>query len=108
MAVLTVFGFGWLTGIGMVDWVRVTPSSTPFLGPLPLPTVLFAGGLVLGAVLAVTARSVMTTAARQRREAVSGQVHDAVAALATRRVLAPVAAVLDDHRTARQSLDVVG
>lgn len=108
VAALTVFGFGWLTGIGMVDWVRVTHSSPPFLGPLPLPTVLFAGGLVLGAVLAVTARWMVTTAARQRREVVSGQVHEAVAALATHRVLAPVAAVLDDHRTARQSLIAAG
>ncbi|MEJ2579239.1 MAG: 50S ribosome-binding GTPase [Kineosporiaceae bacterium] len=108
VAVFTVFGFGWLAGLGVIDWVRVTPSSTPAFGPVPLPTALFLGGLVLGIVLAVVARTMVTAGARKWTEDVAARIQTAVGDLAVRRVLSPVAQVLHDHRAVRRALDSAG
>ncbi len=108
IAALTVIGFAWLVGIGIVDWVRVSPYTPPFIGSIPLPTALFLGGLLIGGLLAVAARILLVRGARQRRDEIAGRLNEAVSELAWSDVLAPVGAVLTDHRAAREALAAVG
>jgi GTPase Era involved in 16S rRNA processing len=108
IAALTMLGFVWLVGIGIVDWVRVSTYTPPFIGSIPLPTALFLGGLLIGGLLAVVARVLLIQGARQWREEIAARLNESVSELAWAHVLAPVAAVLADHRTAREALASVG
>ncbi len=105
---IAMFGFIWLVVIGVVDWVRVSAYTPPFVGPLPVPTAMLVVGLLVGAGLAVVARTMTLRGAVARREAVTTQTQQAVQDLTWSRVLAPVAAVLADHRTVRESLEAIG
>jgi GTP-binding protein EngB required for normal cell division len=97
-------GFAWLALIGVLDWVRSAPSHVPFLGPLPMPTALLFGGLLIGGLLALGSRVVVDVSARRHRQRLAGQLRVAVTEIATVWVLDPVRDVLSDHREARESL----
>jgi hypothetical protein len=71
---------------------------------MPVPTLMLVGGLVLGAVLGALVRLWAGAGARRRGARVRARLHEAVAEVAHRRVLDPVAAVLADHRAAREAL----
>ena len=88
----------------MLRWTGKARPSTPYVGPVPLPTLLFVGGLVLGAALGLLGAWLVRRGARRRRGRAVEELRSAVAQVAWDRVVAPVAAVLEDHRTARESL----
>src|SRR4051794_41472069 len=99
-----VVGFGWLVVLGLLRWKGSVPPATPHLGSVPLPTALFAGGLVLGAMLGWAASALARRGARRRRADAVEQLRAAVGDVAWEGVMAPIAGVLDEHRTARQAL----
>jgi hypothetical protein len=74
---------------------------------VPVPTLLLVAGLVLGLLLGAVVRAVAVRTARRRAERARRRLLDAVAVVARDRVTAPVRAVLADHRSAREALDVV-
>jgi GTP-binding protein EngB required for normal cell division len=104
LATCAVVGFGWLVVLGLLRWQGSVPPATPHLGSVPLPTALFAGGLVLGALLGWAASALARRGARRRRADAVEQLRAAVGDVAWERVMAPIAGVLDEHRTARQAL----
>ena len=104
LAVAAGIGFVWLALIGVLRWAGRARPSTPYVGPVPLPTLLFVGGLVLGAALGLLGAWLVRRGARRRRGRAVEELRSAVAQVAWDRVIAPVAAVLEDHRTARESL----
>ncbi len=104
LALAAVVGLVWLVALAVMGWLRLPEPATPYLGPLPWPTLLLVGGLVLGALLAAVVRAVAGPASRRRGERVRRRLADAVAAVARERVLAPVEAVLADHRATREAL----
>ncbi len=97
-------GFGWLATLGIMSWLRLPEVGTPYVGPFPLPTLLFLGGLLGGLLLAVLGRGLVRRGARRRRAAVEEELRAAVARVAWVRVVAPVAEVLDDHKATREAL----
>lgn len=101
----TVAGLVWLTVLGVIGWLQLPQIDTPKLGALPLPFLLFAGGLVLGLLAAWLARSLARVGARRRRTVVDARLREAVGGVATQRLVLPVVDVLDRHRTTRSSLD---
>ena len=107
LACATVLGFGWLAGIGVMDWVQTAPSDVPFLGPVPLPTALLIGGLVLGGLLTAGGAALVNAGARRRRKWLADQIDVAVAEVARVWVLTPVSEVLADHAEVRESLTAV-
>jgi GTP-binding protein EngB required for normal cell division len=104
LAACTVVGFLWLVVLGVVHWVGSSRPDTPYLGSVPLPTVLFAGGLLLGALLGSAASSLVRRGARKRRAEAVEQMRGAVGDVAWQRVIGPIAAVLEQHRSAREAL----
>ncbi|MGH8773985.1 MAG: ABC transporter, partial [Jiangellaceae bacterium] len=100
LAALVVGGL-WLVALGVVAWLRLPDIPTPEWGAVPLPTLLFLGGLVAGVGLAVIAAIAARIGARRSAEAVRHTLREAVGAAADEIVIAPVTADLDRYRSFR-------
>lgn len=103
LAALAVVGFGWLALLGLLAFLSVD-VGTPSVGAVPVPHLLLGVGLVGGLLLTLVAHRVAVAGATRRRMAVASQLRDAVQDAAWSHVIAPVAEVLNDHRTAREAL----
>jgi hypothetical protein len=100
----TVVGFAWLAALGVLRWTGSAPPDTPYLDSVPLPTALFAGSVLLGALLGWAASSLVRRGARRRRAEAVDDMRTAVGEVAWQLVVAPVVAVLEQHRAVRQAL----
>ena len=104
LALAAAVGLVWLAALAVMGWLRLPEPSTPDVGPLPWPTLLLVGGLLLGFLVGVVVRAVAGPASRRRGERVRRQLTDSVAAVGRQQVLAPVERVLGEHRAAREAL----
>jgi GTP-binding protein EngB required for normal cell division len=104
LALAAAVGLGWLVALAVMGWLRLPEPSTPYVGPLPWPTLLLVGGLLAGFLIGVVARVVAGPASRRRGDRVRRALSASVAAVARERILAPVQQVLADHRTTREAL----
>ena len=102
-----ILGGAWLLVLALLGALRLPEPRTPYVGWLPLPTLLLLAGLVLGLLLGVVVRAVASAAARGRGRRARARLLDAVAGVATARVTGPVRGVLADHRATREALEVV-
>lgn len=80
----------------------------PKIGIISMPTVLFLGGLVLGPILALLARSMIASAALRARTRVRSALSDAITVVARERVVAPTRAELGAYVDVRDALRRVG
>jgi hypothetical protein len=101
--VAAVVGAGWLVALAVVGWLRLPEIGTPDWGPLPMPTALLLGGVLLGILLAVASRVAARIGANRRAEAVRKTLGAAVASAAEAIVVAPVDAEIDRYRSFRQA-----
>ena len=99
-----MLGLVWLVVLGVVNWLRLPDIRTPDLGPIPVPTALLVGGLVLGFLLGLAVRMMAGNLARARRARAAARLDTAIAAVAQQRVIEPVAAVVAAHRRTREAL----
>jgi hypothetical protein len=102
-----ILGGAWLIVLALLGALRLPEPRTPYVGWLPLPTLLLLAGLVLGLLLGVVVRAVASAAARHRGARARARLLDAVAGVATTRVIGPVREVLADHRATREALEAV-
>jgi len=100
---MAVIGLVWLVLIGLLSFLQMDVGS-PHLFGLPLPALLLVLGLLLGGALTLGGRILARQGAQRRRMAVASQMRDAVQDVAWTHVVAPVAEVLVDHKTVRESL----
>jgi GTP-binding protein EngB required for normal cell division len=105
LAFIAVLGFLWLAVLVVMGWLALPDMDTPRVGPLPYPLLMFAGGLLLGLALAALARTLGRTGARRRGQQIRRRLTDQIAEVARERIVGPVRAVLERHRTTRESLD---
>jgi hypothetical protein len=96
-----------ISAVGLVWWLLglVAGVPSPSIGGAGLAGLMLVDGIGLGAVLAVASRWFVHTGAQRRGARVGAQLRAVVNAVAVERVIAPVAAVVIDHRTVRQALD---
>jgi hypothetical protein len=102
-----VLGGAWLLVLALLGALRLPEPHTPYVGWVPLPTLLLVAGLVLGLLLGVAVRVLAGGAARRRGRRARSRLLEAVAVVARDRVTGPVDAVLADHRATREALDAV-
>jgi hypothetical protein len=105
LALVAVLGLGWLVVLVVLGWLALPDVSTPSLGPVPYPLLMFVGGVVLGIALAALARYLAVVGSRRRGQLIRSRLLEAVSGVAAERIVAPVRAVLARHRETREALD---
>lgn len=88
--VAAVAGLGWLGVLAALGYFQLPVPEVPRVEGWPVPTVLVAGGALLGVVLALAARTLAGMAAGARARAARRRLEAAVDAVARDLVVAPV------------------
>ncbi|MDN4643445.1 GTPase [Arthrobacter sp. PsM3] len=91
LALLTALGgFAWLGVLAALGYFQLPVPQVPLVAGWPVPTVMIAGGALLGIVLAVLAKFIAAAAARARGAAARKRLKASVAAVAAKLVVEPV------------------
>lgn len=102
LGAVAVVGLLWMALYGLFDAMgQELPGA---LGTFPLAVAAGVGGLVAGLLLRLFSRWWLAGGAAHRRDELQGRLRDAVADVATLRVVAPIRSVLARHRETRQVL----
>lgn len=83
-------GLGWLGVLAGLGYFQLPVPEVPRVQGWPVPTVLVAGGVLLGIVLGLAARFIAGAAARARASAARRRLNASVAAVAQDLVVEPV------------------
>jgi len=100
-------GLGWLLVGYVVRLLSLPELRYPKVGAVPLPTLLFLGGLLAGLLLALLLRPVVDWGARRARRRAEQRLRASITEVAREHVVAPVREVLNTYAQAREALTVV-
>lgn len=107
LVVAAVVGGAWLAGLQVLDYLMMPVPITPMLGEVPWPTVLIAGGLGLGALLALLSMGAARLGGSRRAGRVAHRLREAVARTIERKLVGPLRTELTDYQYFRESLATV-
>jgi GTP-binding protein EngB required for normal cell division len=105
LATLALLGLVWLVAYAVFSWLGLPKIRTPDVGPVPVPTALLVGGLLLGFLLGAAVRFIAARKARARRARAARRLDDAIADVARKEIMQPVIGVLEAHRRTREALE---
>jgi hypothetical protein len=106
LAITAVAGFVWLAVLFVLGWLQMDALfETPTWGPVPVPALMFLGGLLAGVLLAALARFLAAIGGRRRARTMERRLRTSIETVATETVVDPTRAVLDRHRRTRELLD---
>jgi len=94
-------GLLWLAALALAGYLRLPEPGTPMWGPIPAPSALLMGGVAAGLLLALLGMPLTRFAGRRQARAARRRLSAAVAAVAQRRVVEPLAAELTALQTCR-------
>jgi hypothetical protein len=97
-------GAVWLGVLATDRYLGVSEPSTPDVAGVPVPTLLLLGGVVLGVVLALVCRLLVSATARSRARSADRRLRTAIAEVADELVVAPVRAELAAYDAVRDGL----
>jgi GTP-binding protein EngB required for normal cell division len=83
-------GFAWLGLLAGLGYLQLPIPGVPKVQGWPVPTLMVAGGVLLGILLAVAAKAIAGAAAKARGAAARKRLMSAVAAVAVEQVVRPV------------------
>lgn len=105
LALLTAAaGVLWLLALAGTSFLRFDVAE-PSVGGLPVPTVLLAGGLVLGVLLGLLGLVAARRGSRRQEARVRRQLHDLIDTLASDVVVQPIDAELAKYRAFTTALE---
>lgn len=104
-ALAAVGGLLWLLTLIVLGWLQIH-VETPAWGPLPYPTILLVGGLLLGLLTTALMKVLASVGARRRRDKVAGRLDEAIAGTAREHIMVPVRRILGEHQRTRELLDL--
>lgn len=107
LIVAALVGLAWLLLIAGGSFLGLPEMDTPKVGPLPLPSLLLIGGVLLGLLLALICRFLVAATARSRAAAADKRLRKAVHEVASELVVEPVENELKAYVTVRSALDRV-
>ncbi len=99
-----VAGAVWLGVLATDRYLGVSEPSTPDVAGVPVPTVMLLGGIVLGIVLSLLCRILVSATARSRARSADRRLRAAIAEVADDLVVAPVRAELAAYDEVREGL----
>ena len=99
-----IAGLVWSAVLVADPWFGVTRPSTPDAAGFPAPLVLLLGGVVLGLLLALFCRALVSATARSRARSADRRLRSAISEVADELVVGPVRAELAAYDTVRESL----
>ncbi|WP_185995051.1 YfjP family GTPase [Nocardioides campestrisoli] len=102
LAALT--GAVWLGVLALGTYARVPEPPTPTWGGFALPTLLLLGGVVLGVLLALLCRVLVSATARRRARVADKALRDAIGEVSDELVVAPIRTELDAYGQAVDGL----
>lgn len=97
-------GVLWLLALAGTSFLRFDVAE-PTVGGIPVPTVLLAGGLVLGVLLGAAGLWAARRGSRRQEERVRRQLRELIDGVAGEVVVGPVEAELGRYRTFKTALD---
>jgi GTP-binding protein EngB required for normal cell division len=97
-------GFVWLGVLAGDRYLSDSTPSTPEVGGFLLPTVLLLGGVILGVLLALACRLLVSATARSRARSADHRLRDAISGVADELVVVPVRGELTAYDTVRDGL----
>jgi GTP-binding protein EngB required for normal cell division len=97
-------GLLWLGVLAADRHLSDTTPSAPEVGGFLLPTVLLLGGVILGVLLALACRLLVSATARSRARSADHRLRDAISGVADELVVAPVRGELTAYDTVREGL----
>lgn len=100
-----VAGVLWLLVAGGVGLTGVSVAVPQWLS-IPIPFWLLVIGLVLGIGIALLSRWLAGVGARRRAKRIRRRLDDAISGVADEQLVAPIRAILDEHRVVREQLAV--
>lgn len=89
-ALAAVVGLGWLAAYWVADWFKMRLPEPPYWGPIAVPTVLVAGGLLLGWLLAALARLLLKAGARRLSNSAARTLADGITQIAEIGIIDPL------------------
>ncbi|WP_372733856.1 YfjP family GTPase [Nocardioides sp.] len=98
-------GLGWTVALALSG--TLASSSLPTYAGVKLPVLLLVGGVAAGILLALLCRILVNLTARSRAASARRRLTDAVEAVSSELVVAPVEAELDAFRAVRNGLSTV-
>lgn len=104
LAMCVIAGAGWLTVLAVLSWLQLE-VGVPQWGPVPIPLLLFGGGILAGLLLALMARALARAGSVRRRAVIQERLEESISVVAREHVRDPVAAVLKQHKQTRQQLE---
>lgn len=105
LALVSLLGLLWLVVLAVMGWLQLPEIETPRVGWFPVPLLMLAGGLLVGAVLALLSRWFAAIGARRRAGAADRRLRTAIDEVAVARIIQPVQDVLDRRARALAALE---
>ena len=97
-------GAGWLGVLFVMAYLRVPEPPTPAWVGVPVPTLMLLGGVLLGMLLAVVCRVLVGFTARRRARSADRRLREAIGAVSSELVVAPIEAELAAYSRVREGL----
>ena len=106
LAAAAVVGFLWLALYVVLGWLQMDAviGAPPSVGILPVPLILFVGGLLAGLFLALIARPLARVGSQRRAHVIDRRLRESIDAVAREEIVRPVERVLERHAATRLAL----
>lgn len=101
---VAVAGLAWLGGLAVAGYLQFRVPPAPDVEGFPVPTLMAAGGLAFGLLLALLTAPLVGLGARARAGRSRRRLRAAIAQVATQRVVGPVREEIDRYGRFREAL----
>ena len=106
LIISALVGAGWLALLAFGSYARLPEPPTPEVGGFAVPTLLLLGGVLVGVLLALVCRWLVSLTARSRARRADKRLRDAISEVSAEVVVAPIQAELASYAEVREALAV--